>query len=75
MAMAQSTKALALALRGLAAQRAAAWAGLSVRCRDLTTTSGAAHVQAAPAEEEGVPQPAGQERWRRELGAVRTDWT
>ena len=73
--MAAPTRALAQALRGLASQRGVAWAGLSAGCRKLSTTTTARHVQAAPAEEEAPAAPAGQARWQRELGAVRTDWT
>ena len=74
--MAQSKQAMAVALRGLGAQRIAAWAGLSLRSRDFSSTACALHVQPVPAEDNvGPAEPAGKPRWQQELGAIRTDWT
>lgn len=69
----QSAAPLAVALRGLGAQRlAAAW--LNFRSFSHTSMSQQS-AQPAAAEEEAMTEAAGKARWQQELGAVRTDWT
>jgi hypothetical protein len=72
--MAQSKQAMAVALRGLGAQRIAAWAGLTARGRDICSSAVSQHVQPVLAEDNAAAEPAGK-AWQKELGAIRTNWT
>jgi hypothetical protein len=74
--MAQSRQ-MVFALRQ-GGQGLAAWAGLAVRSRDLTSSTCLQHVLPAPADDNVTPpaaEAAGKRRWQQELGAIRTDWT
>ncbi|KAI3437746.1 hypothetical protein D9Q98_000194 [Chlorella vulgaris] len=74
--MAQCRQAMAVALQG--SRRMAAWAGLSVGARNLSTSSCLQHVQPAPVEDaapSAAAQPAATRAWQQELGVIRTDWT
>ena len=70
-------QAVGALLRGLGCARiggAPSGAGiLGLKARELSGTAGAYHVN--PAEENVPDQQAGEPRWLRELGAIRTDWT
>ena len=69
-------QAVGALLRGLGGARigaAPSGAGIGLKARELSGTAGAWHVQ--PAEENVPDQQAGEPRWLRELGAIRTDWT
>ena len=73
--MIQSRQALAVALQG--SRRIVAWAGLSVRSRDLSISSCLQHVQPVPADDPAPSpvEPAGKALWQQELGVIRTNWT
>ena len=73
--MQQSKQAVAVALRGLGAQRIAAWVGLSGRGRDICSSAIAQHVQPVLAEDNAAAEPTGKPGWQQELGAIRTNWT
>lgn len=73
-----ASRQVAVAVRLCTAQRIGAWAGLSVRSRDLSSSTSLQHVQPVPADDSSplqAAEPAGKARWQQELGSIRTDWT
>jgi hypothetical protein len=73
--MQQSRAVVAGLVRRLASGQSDAPVAINLGLRHLSNTSSAQHVQPAPVDDLPSASSEDKPRWKRELGAIRTDWT